>query len=87
MGVKNSEMNHAALRHCYMSAKISQLLGISCAACLGNAREDYQHDYEKPPQSDEATARGKKENTMGLLCGISPNVESCCKNMLDKMTQ
>jgi RHS repeat-associated protein len=84
LGVANTERNHSALRHCCMSAKIAQLLGAGCAGCLGDAREDYQNSHG---QSDAATERQKKNNRMGLLCGVSPNPESCCKNMLDKMTQ
>lgn len=85
LGVPNTLQNHAALRHCCMSAKIAQLLGAGCAGCLGDAREDYQHDHEG--QDDETTSHTKRYNRMGLLCGVSPNPESCCKNMLDKMTQ
>jgi RHS repeat-associated protein len=87
LGVKNNEYYHSALRHCYMSAKISQLLGIACGGCLGDAREDYQEKYAQRPQSPDVTARTKRYNRYGSLCVLSPNIESCCKNMLDRMTQ
>ena len=64
--IDNTERNHAALRHCYASAKYSTILGCACAGCLGHYRAEYELLYENDPLS--RAKRTDYNNGIGRIC-------------------
>jgi hypothetical protein len=70
LGAEMNERNHAALRHCYASAKYAEYLGCRCAACIGYFREVYQYQYGDPSrrQSLSTTIRTDFNNSIGRRC-------------------